>query len=162
LTFFIFENTADLIRSLAVNRHLENAPHDTRRVTVHKPLVFVVRRLVVTVRAVTRSVLSRYSPRLKRRLYFLAILAEIELVYDFAEGREVVAVAVVVVSNAFRVSAGERTRQFGILKSVGATKKQIAQTIIHEGVFLSVIAIPIGLILGLLIEFVGTFVVGNF
>jgi putative ABC transport system permease protein len=29
--------------------------------------------------------------------------------------------SVIVISNAFRVSAGERTAQFGILKSVGAT-----------------------------------------
>jgi putative ABC transport system permease protein len=77
-------------------------------------------------------------------------------------GLIIMTAAVVVVSNAFRVSAGERIRQFGILKSVGATKKQITQTILYESVFLSAIAIPIGLILGLLIEFVGTFVVGEF
>jgi len=67
----------------------------------------------------------------------------------------IVTASVIVVSNAFRVSAGERTAQFGILKSVGATKKQITETIIYEGLLLSVIGIPAGIILGLLIQFSG-------
>jgi putative ABC transport system permease protein len=54
-------------------------------------------------------------------------------------GIVVAATAIIVVSNAFRVSAGERTKQFGILKSVGATKKQIRMTVIYEGIFLSLI-----------------------
>ena len=40
--------------------------------------------------------------------------------------------SIVVISNAFRVSASERTRQFGILKSVGATKQQIVKTVMYE------------------------------
>ena len=67
----------------------------------------------------------------------------------------IVAVSVVVVSNAFRVSAAERLTQFGILKSVGATKKQIAQTVVYEGVLLSVIGIPLGIAIGFLIQFAG-------
>jgi len=67
----------------------------------------------------------------------------------------IVAVSVVVVSNAFRVSAGERLTQFGILKSVGATKKQIAQTVVYEGVLLSVIGIPLGIAVGFLVQFAG-------
>ncbi|MCL2402365.1 MAG: FtsX-like permease family protein, partial [Oscillospiraceae bacterium] len=67
----------------------------------------------------------------------------------------IVTASVIVVSNAFRVSAGERTAQFGILKSVGATKKQITETIIYEGLLLSVVGIPVGIILGLLIQFAG-------
>ncbi|GHU49058.1 hypothetical protein FACS1894127_1230 [Clostridia bacterium] len=74
-------------------------------------------------------------------------------------GAIIVFASVVVVSNAFRVSAGERTKQLGILKSIGATKRQIARSILYEGIFLSLIAIPIGLVLGLFIEFVGTYIV---
>ena len=48
----------------------------------------------------------------------------------------IVAASVIVVSNAFRVSAGERMAQFGILKSIGATKKQIAESVVYEGFFL--------------------------
>jgi len=67
----------------------------------------------------------------------------------------IVAVSVIVVSNAFRVSAGDRLTQFGILKSVGATKKQIAQTVVYEGVLLSAIGIPLGIVTGFLVQFVG-------
>ncbi|MDR1065622.1 MAG: FtsX-like permease family protein, partial [Oscillospiraceae bacterium] len=70
-------------------------------------------------------------------------------------GLIIVAVSIVVVSNSFRVSAGERTRQFGILKSVGATKRQITQSVVYEGVFLSAAGTPLGLALGLLVELVG-------
>jgi len=66
----------------------------------------------------------------------------------------VIAVAsVIVISNAFRVSAGERTRQFGILKSVGATKAQIRSIIMYEAVFLGAASIPMGVGVGLLVQF---------
>jgi putative ABC transport system permease protein len=67
----------------------------------------------------------------------------------------IVAASVIVVSNAFRVSAGERMTQFGILKSVGATKKQIAESVVYEGLFLCVIGVPFGIILGLLVNLAG-------
>ncbi|MDR3209239.1 MAG: ABC transporter permease, partial [Oscillospiraceae bacterium] len=71
----------------------------------------------------------------------------------------IVAASVIVVSNAFRVSAASRTRQFGILKSAGATRKQIARTVLYEGVFLSVVGIPAGIVAGLLIELLGISVI---
>jgi len=67
----------------------------------------------------------------------------------------IVAASVIVISNAFRVSAGERLSQFGILKSVGATKRQIAESIMYESVFLSLIGLPLGIIVGLLVHFIG-------
>jgi len=74
----------------------------------------------------------------------------------------VIAVAsIIVVSNAFRVSAGKRLVQFGILKSVGATKKQIAQIILYEGIYIALIGIPIGLAVGLLVQFIGITIVNN-
>ena len=74
----------------------------------------------------------------------------------------VIAVSVVVVSNAFRVSAGERTRQFGILKSVGATKRQIRETVVYEGVLLSLVGIPLGIILGFIVKFIGIQIANHF
>jgi len=67
----------------------------------------------------------------------------------------IMTVSITVVSNSFRISAGKRMSEFGILKSVGATKKQIASTILYESVFLSVIGIPIGLATGLFVQFIG-------
>ena len=46
--------------------------------------------------------------------------------------------------NSFSISVSERTRQFGILKSVGATKKQIRGTVLYEALVLCGIAIPLG------------------
>lgn len=50
--------------------------------------------------------------------------------------------------NSFSISVSERTRQFGILKSVGATKKQIRGSVLYEAELLCAIAIPAGLVLG--------------
>ena len=69
--------------------------------------------------------------------------------------------SIIVMSNSFRVSAHERLSQFGILKSVGATKKQIQVTIIKEGLFLCLIGIPIGFLLGIGIQLIGTQVIQN-
>ena len=74
----------------------------------------------------------------------------------------VIAVSIVVVSNAFRVSAGERTMQFGILKSVGATKRQIRETVVYEGVLLSIVGIPLGIILGFIVKFIGIQIANHF
>lgn len=70
-------------------------------------------------------------------------------------GAIIMMASIVVISNAFRISAAERTRQFGILKSVGATGRQIVKTVLYEALFLSAISIPTGLILGLLIQWLG-------
>jgi putative ABC transport system permease protein len=74
----------------------------------------------------------------------------------------VLSMSVVVISNAFRASAGERTVQFGILKSIGATKRQIASSVIYESVFLSVVGIPAGIIIGLILAFAGVQVANYF
>lgn len=52
--------------------------------------------------------------------------------------------------NAFSISVSERTRQFGILSSIGATKRQIFKSVIAEGVFLCIVGIPVGIICGLI------------
>ncbi len=50
--------------------------------------------------------------------------------------------------NAFSISISERTKQFGLLKSIGATKKQIMNSVIFEALTLSAIGIPLGILLG--------------
>lgn len=54
------------------------------------------------------------------------------------------------VYNSFSISVSERIRQFGILQSIGATKKQIKQTVCFEAMILSIIAVPLGIVIGLL------------
>lgn len=56
--------------------------------------------------------------------------------------------SVSLIYNSFSISVSERTRQFGLLKSVGATKKQIKSTVLYEALLLSAVGIPFGLIVG--------------
>lgn len=67
----------------------------------------------------------------------------------------IIAMSVIVISNVFRMSANERVAQFGTLKCVGATKKQIYRTIMYECLLLCIIAIPLGIVLGYLLSFLG-------
>ena len=56
--------------------------------------------------------------------------------------------AISLIYNSFSISVSERTRQFGILKSVGATGKQLRASVLYEALLLSAIGIPAGLIVG--------------
>ena len=92
------------------------------------------------------------------RLHYEAMLAGLGVILGFV----IITSSIVVLSNAFRVSAKERTMQFGILKSVGATKKQITQTVLSESIQLSLIGIPIGILAGLSIQFIGVELINHF
>ncbi|MGI6151927.1 MAG: ABC transporter permease [Christensenellales bacterium] len=54
------------------------------------------------------------------------------------------------IGNAFSISVSERTRQFGLLASIGATKKQLRASVMFEAAALSLIGIPLGLGAGML------------
>ena len=56
--------------------------------------------------------------------------------------------SVCLIYNAFSISVAERTRQFGLLKSVGATNRQLRRAVLTEALLLCAVAIPIGLLLG--------------
>jgi len=58
--------------------------------------------------------------------------------------------SVSLIYNAFSISLSERTREFGILKSVGTTGRQISNCVYYEAVLLCLVAIPIGAIIGCL------------
>lgn len=66
----------------------------------------------------------------------------------------IVSGSVIVIANAFYISTSERVRQFGLLKSAGATSEQIMQSILFEAFVLAGIAIPLGIAFGFLIQFV--------
>lgn len=54
------------------------------------------------------------------------------------------------IHNAFSISISERTKQFGLLKSAGATRKQILRSVFFEAGILCIIGIPIGIICGVI------------
>ncbi len=57
--------------------------------------------------------------------------------------------SVSLIYNAFSISVSERTRQFGLLSSVGATKKQLRKMVVFEALTVSAIGIPLGIIAGI-------------
>ena len=56
--------------------------------------------------------------------------------------------SVSLIYNAFSISVSERTKQFGLLSSIGATKKQMRRCVYTEALTLSVLGIPLGTIAG--------------
>lgn len=56
--------------------------------------------------------------------------------------------SVSLIYNSFSISVSERAKQFGILKSIGATKSQIKKSVIYEAIILCLVGIPLGLISG--------------
>jgi putative ABC transport system permease protein len=56
--------------------------------------------------------------------------------------------SVFVIRNGFEISITERLKQYGMLSSIGATKKQIKKSVYFEGFILGLIGIPLGIISG--------------
>ena len=83
-------------------------------------------------------------------------------VYDFASGtyftRLVSLVAIIIaiilatsvfsIRNSFAISTNEKLKTYGMLSSIGATKKQIRKMVLFEGLYLGIIGISLGLLLG--------------
>ncbi len=56
--------------------------------------------------------------------------------------------SVALIYNSFSISVSEKVKQYGIIKSVGATKKQIKRSVFYEAAYLCAYGIPIGIISG--------------
>lgn len=69
----------------------------------------------------------------------------------------VIVASVSLIYNSFAIAVSERTRQFGLLSSLGASKRQLRRTVYAEALMLAAIGIPLGLVIGL----AGTFTVFN-
>lgn len=57
--------------------------------------------------------------------------------------------SIFLIYNSFSISLNERMRQIGILSSVGATSKQLRNSVLFEGLCIGVVGIPAGVCLGL-------------
>ena len=60
----------------------------------------------------------------------------------------IMAASVSSIHNAFSISVSERTKQFGLLSGVGATRKQIRRSVLFEAGVVCLFGIPLGLIAG--------------
>ena len=57
--------------------------------------------------------------------------------------------SIFLIYNSFSISLNERMRQIGILSSVGATSKQLRNSVLFEGLCIGAVGIPVGICLGL-------------
>lgn len=57
--------------------------------------------------------------------------------------------SIFLIYNSFNISLNERARQFGILSSVGATARQLRDSVLFEGLCIGAIGIPIGVMVGI-------------
>ena len=66
----------------------------------------------------------------------------------------IVLTSVFCIKNSFDISITEKTKQYGMLASIGATKKQIRKNVFFEATILGLIGIPIGILCGFLASYI--------
>lgn len=71
---------------------------------------------------------------------FLPIVVIIMLIIIFA--------GIITIYSIYYISMGERVREFGKIKAIGATNSQLRKIVLQEGLFVAAIAIPLGLLVG--------------
>ncbi len=66
----------------------------------------------------------------------------------------IVITSVFCIKNSFDISITEKIKQYGMLRSVGATKKQIKKNVFFEATILGLIGIPLGILCGFLATYI--------
>ena len=66
----------------------------------------------------------------------------------------IVFTSVFCIKNSFDISITEKIKQYGMLRSIGATKKQIKNNVFYEATILGLIGIPLGLLLGFIASYI--------
>ena len=66
----------------------------------------------------------------------------------------IITTSVFCIKNSISISITERIKQYGMLKSIGATSNQIKKNVYYEVFLLGIIGIPLGIIFGLLAAFI--------
>ena len=66
----------------------------------------------------------------------------------------IVVTSVFCIKNSFDISITEKIKQYGMLRSIGATKKQIKHNVFYEATILGLIGIPLGILAGILASYI--------
>lgn len=66
----------------------------------------------------------------------------------------IILTSIFVIRNSFNISISEKTKQYGMLASIGATSKQIKKNVLYEGFIIGLFGIPIGILSGMFADFV--------
>ncbi|MCH5198817.1 MAG: ABC transporter permease [Oscillospiraceae bacterium] len=91
-------------------------------------------------------------------LQYQGALSDSTLQFIFTIGAIVTVIIMVtsvfVIRNSFAISVSEKTKQYGILASVGATSKQIRKAVLFEGLLLGLVGVPMGIASGIIAIFI--------
>lgn len=68
---------------------------------------------------------------------------------------------ILIIKNSFSLTLDERKRQFGILRSIGASKKQVIALVVKEVLTLSLISIPLAVVLSFAVIHLGLAVINR-
>lgn len=74
------------------------------------------------------------------------------MIWGVVIGAVVLLSSVLVIYNIFYLSIVTKVQEYGKLRAIGATKKQIKEIVLKEGMILSIIAIPIGVAVGFILN----------
>ncbi len=87
----------------------------------------------------------------------------LETLYLFAAAVTfiIILTSVFVISNSFRISVSEKVSQYGMLSSIGATRKQIRKTVLREGLYIGTIGTALGVVLGVAVVAILTFIINK-
>ena len=83
------------------------------------------------------------SPEYEQLMIVVAILCVVIMV-----------ASIICIKNSFDISITEKTKQYGMLRSIGATKKQIKNNVLFEALILGAIGIPFGILLGIFASYI--------
>ncbi len=73
-----------------------------------------------------------------------------DVIFVVVVGISILLISMIVIYSIFYISVTSRIRQFGQLRTIGCTAKQIKKMISFEGLFLCLIGAPIGILIGLI------------
>ena len=122
-------------------------------VTLKNPKEYenVINQIKNTMEAETDSEIEVYIN--EDLLRFEGVLSESTLGVLYGIASVIIVIIIVssvfVIRNSFSISVSEKTKQYGMLASVGATKKQIKRSVLLEGLYIGIVAIPLGILLGI-------------
>lgn len=66
----------------------------------------------------------------------------------------IVATSTICIRNSFAISTTEKTKNYGMFASIGATPKQIKKLVLFEGVILGTIGVTLGVLLGIIASYI--------
>ena len=123
----------NLLVQFKVNQYLKETVNEFKNLSTKENKVSSNDPLLSCLKAGENSFLYSTVIALVTLLIFIIAISTIAIIY-----------------NAFNMSVSQRLKELGILRTIGASPKQIKKLVKREALLISLIAIPLGIIFGLL------------